>query len=106
MKKKKKLKLSQVLSIKPLNLGLNWFCPWKKNLFILENFFLIKKAYDFNHKPDNQNTKFPSKILYSFISLRIFKAQNRALSGLESGFQRFALKNTSTLSYPLKFTSK
>ena len=57
----------------------------KEILFILENLNLMKKSYDNVSKTLSiPNTlpkfvkKFPSKVLYSFVSLRIFKAQNPA----------------------------
>ena len=75
----------------------------KEILFILDNLKIIKKSYDNISKslfiiypiPKFVKKKIPSKILYSFISLRIFKVKNPAWFGLESDFQSFALKNSS-----------
>ena len=85
----------------------------KEILFILENLKLIKKSYDnisktlFIPYPTPKFVKTPQQSsFYSSIFLRTFKVQNLAWSGLVSDFQRFALKNSSTLSYHLKSTSK
>ena len=57
-------------------------------------------------------TRYPNlkkTLQQSSLFLHFFKDlqnQNFARSGLESVFQRFALKNLSTLSHPLKSTSK
>ena len=75
------------------------FWMWsKKYMIIYQSLFLFPTRYQ-NLKP------LSCKIVYSF-TLTIFKAQNLACSGLESDFQRFAFKNSSTSNYHLKFTSK
>ena len=84
----------------------------KQILFILEKLKFIRKSYDnvsktlFIPYPIPKFGKTPSKALYFFISIKIFTAQNPVLSGLGSDFQRFALKSSSTLSYPLKSRPK
>ena len=84
----------------------------KEILFILENLKLIKKSYDnisktlFIPYPTPKFVKIPQQSSLFLHFLRTFKVQNLARSGLVSDFQRFDLKNSSTLSYHLKSTSK
>ena len=89
-----------------------WITPHKERIFVYsENLKLIKKSYEIISKsvfipyPIPKFVKTHQQSPYSFISLRIFKVQIPAWFGLESDFQRFALKNSTILSYPLISTS-
>ena len=82
----------------------------KEFFFILEKLKFIKKPYDkvsqiFFFLTDTQICKNSPAMLFILRFFTNFHFQNPK-PGLESDFERFALKNSSTMSYSLIFTSK